>query len=159
MGCALSLVSLDERGRRPGYGPEGLRHLRLVDREGEGHVAGQGFRGRGAIARKQRRRIRVQPAAGFGEPAGRRHVHEGDRRVHAVFAAARDHAFVVVELGDGELPAARLDPRPFERESIGVEAQPGEQRDVLLVSVIAVAGVARSLGEGGRLDVLEKPQV
>jgi hypothetical protein len=51
-------------------------------------------------------------------------------------------AAVVREFRGRELALGRLDPRPFQREPIGIEAQLRQHGDVVFVAVIVVAGVA-----------------
>ena len=73
--------------------------------------------------------------------------------------AGREHAPVVVELRVREEALLRLDARPLDREAVGVEAEARHERDVVLVAVVVIAGVAGRLGEHRRLHVLEHPEV
>ena len=65
----------------------------------------------------------------------------------------------MIEFGIGKEAPVRLNPRPLDGEAVGVEAQAREQRDVLFVAVIAVAGVTRALDVDRRPDVLAEPEV
>jgi hypothetical protein len=47
----------------------------------------------------------------------------------------------MVELGVRELAGLRLDPSPFQREAIRIEPERFQERDVLLVSMVGIAGV------------------
>jgi hypothetical protein len=76
-----------------------------------------------------------------------------------VVAARGRHPTVVVELGRREVALLRLDARPLDGEPVGVEPEAGNELDVVEVSVVVVARVARGLGEHGRLQVLEHPLV
>ncbi len=73
--------------------------------------------------------------------------------------AGLQDAFVVVELGVGELSLPGLDPGPFDAEAIAVEAEGGVQGDVFAIAVIAVAGVPGAVLEDGRFDALQQPDV
>ena len=52
-----------------------------------------------------------------------------------------------------------LDPRPFDRKPIAVEADPPEQREVLVKPMIAVAGVAGRFLEGLGRDPFHEPEI
>ena len=81
-----------------------------------------------------------------------------DRR-DLVLVTACEHAAVMVECGARELAGLGLDARPFDREAVGVEAEPREHRDVVGVAMVLVAGVARRLDERRAGRVLEHPEV
>lgn len=53
-----------------------------------------------------------------------------------------DHPAVVGELGAGETARERLDPGPFDAETVRGQARIGEQLHVLGVPVVTVDGVA-----------------
>src|SRR5438094_182227 len=53
----------------------------------------------------------------------------------------------------------RLDPAPFEREAVGVEAEVGEQIEVLGIAMIVVACVAARLAARRRGRVLPRPPI
>src|SRR5579871_5328212 len=72
---------------------------------------------------------------------------------------ARQHLGVMVELGIGEEALIGLDAGPFDAESIAVESQSRRERNVLVVAVIAVAGIARTFFIDGGLDVFHQPGV
>src|SRR5580700_7554058 len=80
-------------------------------------------------------------------------------RCYLVLVAACEHAAVMVECGARELAAFRLDAGPFDRKAIGVEAEPGEHRDVVGVQMILIASVARRLEERRSRRVLKHPVV
>ena len=52
-----------------------------------------------------------------------------------------------------------LNARPFDGETVGVEAGSLQQRDVLGITVVVVAGVPGGLVEGGVLHPLHGPVV
>jgi hypothetical protein len=87
------------------------------------------------------------PAALLGEPVRRREVVVGEDGCDAALVAGGEHPAVVVELGPGEPALLGLDPRPLDRQAVGVEPCVGEELDVLGVAVVTVAGIARGLGE------------
>src|SRR5271156_731383 len=84
---------------------------------------------------------------------------EGYDRRDLVFVAACEHAAVMVERGARELAGLGLDAGPFDREAIGVEADPREHRDVVGVAMVLVARVARRLDERRSGCVLEYPVI
>ena len=84
---------------------------------------------------------------------------EGDDRRDAVLPAGGALAAVVVEGGGREQAFFRLDPGPLDAEAIGVEAELGEEGDVVAVPVVLVAGVAARLRARRAFGVLEGPPV
>ena len=58
-----------------------------------------------------------------------------------------------------ELALGQLDPRPLDREPVGVQAQPGYEVDVLPPPLVAVARLTRRHPEHRRLYVLEEPGI
>ena len=80
-----------------------------------------------------------------------------DHRGNPLLLARRQHAPVMVELGQGEFALFRLDARPLQGEAIEGEAQLGQQSDVFAVAVIVVAGIARWLAVRGARHVLKHP--
>src|SRR5256884_7731436 len=65
----------------------------------------------------------------------------------------------MVERRVRELVLLRLDPGPLEAEAECIEAEPGRQRDVLLIPVVEVARVARWLHARRSRAVLPFPPV
>ena len=84
---------------------------------------------------------------------------ERDHGQKAVLATRRRHPPVMVELGLREEARLGLDARPLDGEAVGVEAEAGDEPDVLEVAVVVVARVSGRLGEHRRLRLLEHPQV
>src|ERR1700693_2646341 len=81
-----------------------------------------------------------------------------DRR-DLVIVTACEHAAVMIECGARELARLRLDAGPFDREAVGVEAEPREHRDVVGIAMVLVARVARRLDKRRAGRVLEHPVV
>src|SRR6202162_36911 len=81
-----------------------------------------------------------------------------DRR-DLVIVTACEHAAVMVECGARELAGLGLDAGPFDREAVGVEAEPREHRDVVGVAMVLIACVARRLDERRPRRVLEHPVI
>ena len=71
----------------------------------------------------------------------------------------RQHAAIVIESDVREASSLRFNPRPFDRESIRVQPQAGQQPDIILKTMVVIAGVERRFGEQRRVDVLEHPEV
>jgi hypothetical protein len=94
-----------------------------------------------------------------GDPARDGEMAERDDRLHLAAFAGFENAPVIGEAGVGNLPALGFDPRPFDPEAMGVEAERGRQRDVFVEAVIDVAGVARLVRENRRHDMFHDPQV
>src|SRR3569623_1873325 len=84
---------------------------------------------------------------------------EGHDRPQPSGATRFEHPRIMVELSIGEVTLAWLDPRPFDAEPIAIESEIGGDRDILGVTVIAVASVARPFLEDGGLEVLHQPGV
>src|SRR5262249_28892100 len=99
------------------------------------------------------------PAAARRHPARRREVVEGDDGRDTVLQARRAHATVVVEMGAREVAVLRLDAAPLQREAVGVEAQAREQRHVLAVAMVVIAGVGTGLRAWRAGGVLPRPPV
>ena len=139
-------LELAHRGRdvQPAQQP---REVRLVQRHGPGHAVAQALGDDVAVAGEHRRCLRVEPPAAPREPVRRGHVVIRDRRSDPHGQAVVDDRAVVRESLRRELALGRLDPRPLDREPVGVQAQPGHEVDVLPPSLVAVAGLARRLPE------------
>ena len=109
-------------------------------------------------ARKQRRSLRVRPAALRCEPARRGVMVEGHHRGQSARAAAVDHRLVMIEHRDREQAGPWLDPWPFQAEAIAVEAKALHQVEIGAPQLEAVVGIARWWAER-RLDILQHPLV
>ena len=142
-----------------GNATEHPAHLWLVDGERIGHDVSERRRPCGAVSGEQLRRLWVEPTAGRREPPGRTAMEHGDRRCHAMIVTALDHSPVVVERRRGEVTPAGLDPRPLHGEPVAREADPGQERDVLPVAVVAVTGVTRAFDVERGIEVLQEPQI
>ena len=101
----------------------------------------------------------VLPTAPGRQPARQREMVERDHRRQAILVARGEHPPVVLELRAREEALLGLDARPLDGEAVRVEAERGEELDVVGVAVVVVARVSRRLGEQRRLDVLEQPVV
>ena len=112
-----------------------------------------------AVSGEQLGGLLVFPSAVTGDPSRGREMMKGHDRRDLVLVTACEHAAVMVECCDGELAGLGLDPRPFDREAVGVEAEPREHRDVVGVAMVLIAGVARRLDERRPGRVLEHPVV
>ena len=85
--------------------------------------------------------VAVQPAAGVFEGLRQVPVVEGGHRVDAGGQQLVDQPVVEVQAGRvGRAGAGGLHPGPGDREPVRGDAQPGQQRDVLGVPVVVVAG-------------------
>jgi hypothetical protein len=84
----------------------------------------------------------VCPAAGVGDPRRQGEVLQRHDRFDAAFQAGVDHVLVVLQSGLVELSRPRLDAGPFNREAVGVQAQIGQQADVVSVPTEVVARLA-----------------
>src|SRR5581483_7379417 len=138
----LEIIVLREISRSARNRGKALADLRFVDSERIGHIAGQCFCGGRAEASEERRRVWIQPAAGFCQPARRAAVKKCNRRIDMMAPAAFDHAFVIIDLGSREVSTGGLYSCPFNREPVGIESEMCQERDILLIPVIAVAGIA-----------------
>ncbi len=73
--------------------------------------------------------------------------------------AGLEQAPGTIELRAREQPRFGLDARPFDAETVAVEAEIGGYSDVLLESVVTVAGIPGWLPIERRGDVLAQPGV
>ncbi len=116
-------------------------HLRLVQRDPPGHPVTEGLGADRGVLGEPLRGVAHRPAAVVLQFLGQIPVVERDHgrdAVHGEFVQQR--AVVVQALGVGRAAAAGLDPRPGDREPVGLQAERGHQRDVLPVAVVGVAG-------------------
>src|SRR5271169_333765 len=84
---------------------------------------------------------------------------ERHRRRDLVLVTACEDAAVVVEHGARELAGLRLDASPFDRETVTVEAELREHRNVVRIAMVLVASVARRLDERRAGRMLEQPEI
>ncbi len=84
---------------------------------------------------------------------------EGHNGREAMFVAGRQHPPVMLQDCPGELAFLRLDACPLDREAVGVEAQLGQERNVIHVAVVVIAGIAGRLGKDRPGQVFEQPDV
>src|SRR6266481_7833367 len=110
-----------------------------------------------AVSREQLGGLFVFPSAVSCDPSRRREMMDRHDRRYLVLVTACEHAAIMVERGARELTGLGLDPRPFDREAIRVEAEPREHRDVIGVAMVLIARVARWLDERRPPGVLEHP--
>ena len=142
---ASRYTSLTSRRQEPGQ-------VGLVERAGRAEVAGDPL----AVTGEAAWGLRVLAATSGQQPARRGEVVERNDRGEAVLAAGCQDAPVVLQGDTRELAPLRLDARPLHREAIGVEAQAGQQADVLPIEVVVVAGVAGGFGEDRLWQMLEQ---
>ena len=103
------------------------------------------------VVREARGRIRLRPAAGILQRLRQIPVIERGQRPDAGFQhRIREPLVVVQTAGVGRAAAGGLNARPGDGESIGLQIQLLQQRDVVLVAMIAVAG---DIARGAVLDV------
>ncbi len=76
-----------------------------------------------------------------------------------MFADRLEDPAIIADRGERILAGLGLDPRPFDREAVGIVAERCGERDILAIAMIAICGIARHLLEQGRLQMLEKPDV
>ena len=151
---------------------QGIEEQAVAGRMGAQGVAVEGDRG-GLVQRHPLRHAVAEPLAGgravLGEPFRRRAVHpaapvlEGERRVpvvqggHGGDAGGEqlvDEAVVEVQAGGVEGAAAPgLDPRPGDREPVGVDPELAHEPDVFVRAVIVIAG------DGGGVPVQDVPRL
>src|SRR5882672_9125786 len=112
-----------------------------------------------AESRKQLRGLRVLPPALRGKPARRGEVIEREHRCDPMLMAGGQHPPVMLQFRRQKFTGRRFDPRPFQGKSVGIEAETRQQRDVLAVELVVIAGIARTLGKDRRLDMLQQPNV
>jgi hypothetical protein len=82
---------------------------------------------------------RLGPPSRGRDPARRSEVVERDHRHELMVTTTSQHAAVVLQLGPRELSLLGLYARPFDREAVGVEAQAGQELDVLPIEVVMIA--------------------
>ena len=119
----------------------GRDHLRLVQGDPPGDPVAERLGGQSGVFGEPFGRIAVRPASLVLQFLRQVPVVEGGRGRDAVPGELVEQRAVVVQapLVDGA-PAAGLDPRPGDGEAVGAQAEGGEQRHVLAVAVIGVAG-------------------
>ena len=149
------------RGNRVGVDGAGhehheREHVRLVDRahpvDAIEDVADAGdVRGEAVECRV------AEPPAFFDEPPWAGEVVQGHDRGEAERDRRVDHASVVSQFSEGELPGEGLDAGPLDAEAVGGQACFGEEAHVLFVAVVAVDGVAA--GAEVRHPLLVNPPV
>ena len=93
------------------------------------------------------RRAGSVPASLAREPQRAREVMEGDHRLDALLTKLAQHVAVVTDLARVELAPRRFDSRPLDRQPVGVLVHLSEQREVLAIAVVVIAG------DGGRIAV------
>ena len=99
-------------------------------------------------AQEGRHRVRGEPAAGVGEPAGLAEVVQGDQGTDAGVPQPGEFVAVVREPLGVELPAQGFDAGPLQAHPVVPDAELAEQGDVLLDPVPVVGGARR----GGAVD-------
>src|SRR6266516_900579 len=133
--------------------------LRLVDRARVRDPSAQRLGGAVAVALEESGKPFRRDAAHVVQPLRHGEVMEGDDGDDSVLMAGVEYPAVAGQLSARELSFGGFDARPFDAESERVEAESREHRDVVLIPVIEVAGVARRLAAWRRLDVLPPPPV
>ena len=99
------------------------------------------------------------PSAHCRDPAWAGEVVEGNDGLNSCFTAGDAQAAVIFERRLRELAGFRLDPRPLEREAVGIEARRFDQREVFTPTVPTVASIAGFLLEVSIRDMLHHPIV
>lgn len=93
------------------------------------------------VVGKARRGVALGPTAGVLQGLRQVPVVERRERPNAGGERRIDQPFVVVEpLRVGRAAAVRLDPRPGDRKTVALQSELLQQRDVVGVAVVAVAG-------------------
>ena len=96
------------------------------------------------VAHEMGKVLRVFPAAERGEPGRVGEVVERDQRRDPANPASFEHGAVVSERGLIVPPHLGLDAAPFDREAIGVQAEPADEVEILLPSLPAQTGRSRA---------------
>jgi hypothetical protein len=139
--------------------PEHHREIDFVDGAGSVDQVSEMVGDALAVARKEHRSLGRLPSAARREPSRRREMMHRDDGGEPVAMAGFEHAAVMIELSDRKLTGRRLNAGPFDGEAIGVEAEAGKQCDVVGVTMVVIAGVARGFHKDGALKVFEQPEI
>ena len=134
------------------------RQVEFIERAGERHPLQRGGRP-AAVGREARREFGRPHAAHTRHPERLGEVMKGHDRRDAEFVAEADASRIVVERGVGDLAGRRLDPRPFDRKAVGVQAQVSQQAQILAEPPEVIGGVTRRLPEQRGVCVLERPAI
>src|SRR6266446_6118954 len=133
--------------------------VEFVDGAGYVHEVAQVSDGAFAIAREQSRGLARFPSAARGQPSRRGEMMQRHDRFQPVLLARGEHPPVVFELRERKLTLFGFDTRPFDREAVSVEAKFCEQRHIIRVAMVMIAGVARGFGVDSTIEMLEQPRI
>ena len=111
------------------------------------------------IAGKRGDNIRLCPSAPGNQPGRAGKMMQRDNGGNAMLPAAEQHLTVMLNFFFVKAPLLRLDPRPFDAETIGIAAGSCQQGNILRVAVIMIAGFSTGLCEITVLYMLHQPIV
>ncbi len=134
-------------------------HVRLVQRARHADEIAERLHRPLAHPGEALRRVGRFEGTPLGQPPRRREVVEGHHRHDATLLATSADASVVIERGGRELTLGRLDPAPFDGETVRTQPKPRDQFQVLRPTVPGVAGVAARLDTRGVGIVFVAPPV
>jgi hypothetical protein len=126
---------------------EQRRNGRLVERDPPRDQVAEVLGDNVGVAREALHHGRVRPAAGLAQPQRVAEVMQRHDRRDAGRGQRFEDRPVVRQSRLVEAARRRLDARPLDREAIGVQLEPLEQRQILAPASPRIARIARHMGD------------